>query len=437
MLTIRPMPRFDSPAARRPADPVGLTWLTLVRWTSIAAGAGAVVAARSALHIDLPVAVLASLFGLWVVSNLWLTWVVRRPDASTTLAGLLVLADVVVLTGLLHVAGGILNPVAVFYLVQIVMSALVLGRLWTWLVTAAAAAGYASLFLAPAAEVSAAVAMHREVGLHMRGMWLAFALTAVIVALLVTRLAMAVERRDRALDELREKSARASRAAGLATLAAGAAHELSTPLATIAVTARELERRIAESGSPADLEDDARLIRQETDRCRTVLETMAAESGQPMGETPRAVPMADVVAAVRARLDLQDRDRLDVDVPLDTSVVWPVQVLARALGNIVQNACHASAPEKHVSLVARLVGGNLVRVEVIDRGTGMAPADLARAGEPFFTTKPPGRGTGLGLFVARSSVEELGGRLVVDSRQGRGTTVTIELPVDVLGTAHA
>jgi two-component system sensor histidine kinase RegB len=67
----------------------------------------------------------------------------------------------------------------------------------------------------------------------------------------------------------------------------------------------------------------------------------------------------------------------------------------------------------------------------------MAPADLARAGEPFFTTKPPGRGTGLGLFVARSSVEELGGRLVVDSRQGRGTTVTIELPVDVLGTAHA
>ncbi len=86
--------------------------------------------------------------------------------------------------------------------------------------------------------------MHPEIGAHMNGMWLAFAATALVIAVLVTQLVVTIERRDRALEILRDQHARSTRFAGLATLAAGAAHELSTPLATMAVAARELERSL-------------------------------------------------------------------------------------------------------------------------------------------------------------------------------------------------
>ena len=138
-------------------------------------------------------------------------------------------ADVTLLSWLLLRAGGVLNPASVFYLVEIVVAALVLGRRWTWVVTSLSVAGYALLFVAETDQLQAAQSMHPEIALHMRGMWLAFALTALIIAALVTRFTIAVERRDRALESLRERNASAVRVAGLATLAAGAAHELEYP----------------------------------------------------------------------------------------------------------------------------------------------------------------------------------------------------------------
>src|SRR5262249_12150292 len=153
---------------------------------------------------------------------------------------------------------------------EIVVAALAFGRQWTWIVTALCVGGYATLYLQPTDELRAALGMHREIALHMRGMWIAFSVTALVIAILVTRLVSVVEQRDRALDRRRERAARSARAEGLATLAAGAAHELSTPLSTIAVTAHELERNLAAQHS--NLQADAELIRAETDRCRQVLE---------------------------------------------------------------------------------------------------------------------------------------------------------------------
>ena len=254
-----------------------LSWLVIVRWTTLLACVGAMVAGKSALDVPVPVTTALVLLTACALSNLWLTWQVRagRTDTLLTLAGFLVCADVLVLSWLLFRSGGVLNPASVYYLVQIVVAALVLGRTWTWVVTALSVCGYAALFLVPSDELIAAQVMHPEIALHMRGMWLAFALTALIIAVLVARLAIAVERRDRALDELRDRNARTARAAGLATLAAGAAHELSTPLSTIAVAARELERQLTDGRFDAGLQQDARLIRSETDRCRQILDAMA------------------------------------------------------------------------------------------------------------------------------------------------------------------
>jgi two-component system sensor histidine kinase RegB len=419
------------------SDPVGLAWLITVRWTTLVAGIGAVVAGRRALEIAVPVsAVVAELAGI-ALTNLWLTWRVRRRiDTArlTTIAGVFVCTDVLFLSWLLLKSGGVLNPASVFFLVEIVVAALVLGRRWTWIVTALSVIGYGTLFLSPTSELEAAQGMHPEIALHMHGMWLAFGLTAIIIAVLVTRLVIAVERRDRALEGMRERTTRATRMAGLATLATGAAHELSTPLATIAIAARELEHTLQERHSEADVQEDARLIRAETDRCRQILEHMSGRSGEPAGERPRSLALAEIVNALQRRLSPSDWDRVDVTMSSPaTRVVWPINVVARALGNVLQNALQASAPSDRVRLEVRTVDGQQVRMIVTDRGPGMPPEQLARAGEPFFTTKAAGVGTGLGLFVARSSAEQLGGELSLSSTIGHGTSVTIMLPFDVVG----
>jgi two-component system sensor histidine kinase RegB len=147
--------------------------------------------------------------------------------------------------------------------------------------------------------------------------------------------------------------------------------------------------------------------------------------------------MREVFSAVREELQPQVAQRLDTRAPDDLRVVWPVRAVAQAVVNLVRNAAQASSAHELVKVEGRSNGDGRVRIDVIDRGSGMAPDHLARVGEPFFTTKPPGAGTGLGLFVARSTIEQLGGTLGLASEQGRGTTATILLPADVLAPAKS
>lgn len=434
-----PSPASVRPApADRPSDPVGLSWLVTVRWTTLLAAAGTVMAGVSGLQTSVPLGITTGLLSALVLSNLWLMWRIRagRAPATVTIAGGFVCADVVLLTGLLLRFGGALNPASVFYLVQIVMVALVLGRTWTWIVTTLSVFGYATLFLAPTTALDAAQVMHPEIGLHMRGMWVAFALTAIIIGVLVTRLALAIEQRDHQLGLLRERAARAMRFAGLTTLATGAAHELSTPLATIAVAAHELERELAGRPDDGALHEDARLIRSEIDRCRGILDDMAGHSGDPLGEAPQQTTLIDVFQAVESRLTHTELRRVRTHLPGDIPVVWPVDVVGRAIFNLVRNGLQASTELSDVDIEVAATHDRQVRVSVTDRGSGMAPDHLARAGEPFFTTKAPGMGTGLGLFVARSSIEQLGGTLSLVSVPGHGTTATVVLPLDVVSSAN-
>jgi two-component system sensor histidine kinase RegB len=267
-------------------------------------------------------------------------------------------------------------------------------------------------------------------------MWVAFALGATFIVYFVHRVTRALARRERELGEAREARVRAERLASLATLAAGAAHELSTPLAVIAVAARELERALTRLAADEPTRGDARLIREQVERCREILLQMAADAGESTGEDFAAVSIDGLVAV--ALRDLADATRVDVELRTadGPELVLPVRAAGQALRALVKNALEASPAHARVRVAASLAR-NRWRIEVVDAGEGMAPEVLQRAFEPFFTTKSPGKGMGLGLFLARDVVQRVGGELRLGSRAGHGTTAIVDLPAGARGFERA
>jgi two-component system sensor histidine kinase RegB len=139
------------------------------------------------------------------------------------------------------------------------------------------------------------------------------------------------------------------------------------------------------------------------------------------------VLLARLVEDLRYRLGDSLAQRLDVSVPPGTQIVAvPAEPLRQAIVALVRNAFDASTPDQRVTM--RVEDADGLRIEVIDQGRGMDEAEMARAGEPFFTTKPPGAGLGLGLFLVRAFADQMGGALRLHSHPGSGTSVVLELP---------
>jgi two-component system sensor histidine kinase RegB len=221
--------------------------------------------------------------------------------------------------------------------------------------------------------------------------------------------------------------ARSEKLEALGTLAAGAAHELATPLSTIAVVAKELEADAVRLDD-ASLSEDVRLIRSEVTRCRNILDHLSADAGHSAGEALAKVGVDALLQAVLENLPAPERIRLTVEPSARAAeLTVPRYAAAQALRGLLENALEAGGAAPVELRVARRE--DTLALTVRDRGAGMPPEVLARAGDPFFTTKQPGRGMGLGLFLARSVVERLGGMLELESSPGRGTTVSVTLPI--------
>ncbi len=417
----------------RDAHAINFRWLLALRWGAIAGQIVTIAVARGGMEIPLPLVPLAAIVAVEIATNLAaMAWSGSgRPVREATLAALM-LADVVLLTGLLALTGGPFNPFSCLYLVNIALAAVVLHPRWTWTLVTVSLACFGTLFAQPGFGSVAAPDVGHEAHfrMHLRGMWVAFGVAAVFIVYFVQRVTRALAARDAELAAIQARTARHERLAALATLAAGAAHELATPLSTIAVAAKELERQLAAGGHALDATEDARLIREQVERCRGILELMAADAGASAGEAIVPLRIADVLAEalegcpdrvhVRARTD---------DGRLDGTVRAPRRALVRAVRGLIENAVHASRPGGAIAVSVR-PGAGAWRLEVRDDGAGMPPDVLARAGEPFFTTKAPGAGMGLGLFLARATAERLGGALELSSRPGAGTTVEMILPAD-------
>lgn len=435
------LPAADAPAVARPttsparAEAV-LRWLIPLRFLSAAGQIAAIGLAGGLLRLPLPYERLCSVPLLVVATNAAL--IARRRTSGIDAARLVVpilVFDAALFTLLLHWSGGPDSPFSALYVIQIVLATMTGNRRATWVVALACAAFYALVFpwSAPAHFWHAPVAPGLAIGMHALGMWVAVLVVAVVITFFMTRIIETLGEREDEMRRLRELAARNARLASLTTLAAGAAHELGSPLGTIAVIARELERSSTSAPSPgafpSGLAEDAKLLRAEVERCRAILDRMRARAAHELhaSETP-------LLAGELAKLLLEGlepgervRTRIAVQLPPDAPVGARLD-FAEVVGPILRNALDASAPDQPIELDVRLEAGRL-RASVRDFGDGMDAATLEHVGEPFFTTRPPGRGTGLGLFVVNLHLERLGGTLRFESAPGVGTTAVVEWPL--------
>ena len=147
-----------------------------------------------------------------------------------------------------------------------------------------------------------------------------------------------------------------------------------------------------------------------------------------MGEAPRRVQVRDLSDQVLAQFPAAERELLRIELADEKlAAVLPVQATAQSLAALIQNALDANLDRRPVVITADGTGSEL-RISVRDSGHGMPGNVLRRIAEPFFTTKEPGKGMGLGTFLVRTFAESLGGRVLFDSAPGKGTTVTLEMP---------
>lgn len=253
-------------------------------------------------------------------------------------------------------------------------------------------------------------------------------LVGVLIAYFIGRIRAALQQRELELTAAREQAARNEHLAVLTTLAAGAAHELGTPLGTIAVVARELEVESQKLSSDSPMADDARLIRQEVDRCRRIIDRMRVDSIETLRRSNTPIAISELLKGIVDDVKLGEEKRLTIvcDPNLQT-VLAPLHIVQQAVTVLIRNAFDASPADGRVELSIERRDGFVV-FAVTDQGTGMADDVIRRAGQPFFTTKDPGKGMGLGLFLVRLVAERAGGRFVLNSKPGVGTRSELHLP---------
>ncbi len=414
---------------------VNIQWLARLRWAEIAGQASTVLVAQFLMHGALPIAPLFLVIGIGLVSNLALELYffgdrrrssVDAPPIEIAVhewqVALVMALDIALLTGLLYLTGGPHNPFGLLYVVQIALATVLVRAKWTWMLVGLAFVSFGILIVA-----------HQPLDFpeqsRVVGIWVALGVASAFVVHFLLRITAALAARESELAETRNLAARQERLASLATMAAGAAHELSTPLGTVALAAKELERAL-DKQQLGELASDARLIREQVGRCRAILEQMQQGAGT-VGEGVTACAVGELLdeTLVGIRATPTVLREMAEDVARST-LRLPPRAVSQALRSLVTNAQDASPANTAVVVSVRRVGKTLA-IAIRDRGAGI-PADvMARIGEPFFTTKAPGRGMGLGLFLARAVIEGVGGNLRIDSRTDDGTDVLVELPCDV------
>ena len=419
------MNRMNStPTNPWPNDVDSVASLVRLRWIAVASQFVVVGCVRFFLDARLPILPILVVIGVVGLSNIAAAVFGTESSNPRYWYAVISILDVVLLTALLALSGGASNPFSVLYTVHVILTAMLARPLLTAAIAALSVVGFGLLFfvnvpLPP--ELGGHLHCQGAFSAHLQGMWLAFAATAITSAFFVTRLSTTLRR-------VRDEHHRTVRLLGLATLAAGAAHEIGNPLGTIKIAASEMRSAINDGATANELLPDCQLILSEVDRTQQAIQRLALGAGELMGEAPTSIILEDVVSLLQVQFTKSVAIIQFVCEEPKLSVRWPTHAVLQAVDQVLRNAVQASPAQGVVTCHIRRTEGK-VCFEIRDLGAGIPIEIQDRLGEPFFTTREVGQGIGLGLFIARSLVQHLGGALDIESKPGTGTRVAIHLPL--------
>ena len=415
--------------------------LMLLRSIAIVVQGATLALAYYFLEMELQWGPMLTTIFLLALLNFFTGWRVRTYPAPVTHPELFaqLCADVLSLLVLLYYAGGSANPFISLFLLPLVIAAATLPRGYTWAMAVITTACYTVLmkFYLPLqlpnkhigheGHMQHAMPPEEVFNMHILGMWAGFVISTAVVAYFVVKMAQAVRERDQALTKMREENLRNERIVALGTQAAVAAHELGTPLSTLAVVIRELQYDPAIlpkwGGNLTIMDDQVRA-------CKRILDKLLANAHETEPTTLQSLHQF-----MTTTLDEWQLLRPTVPCRYQPSSAQPVpqlrieSALRAALLNLLNNAADASP---HGIDIQTEWNADQVTLTIHDHGSGLTPEAAAHAGSAFFTTKQEGRG--LGLFLANATVERMGGRVRLfnrqsaDKREGGGATTEIILP---------
>ncbi len=389
-----------------------------------------------------------------VIVNIYTSMRLETEDPVTELEifSQLVL-DVFAITALLYLTGGASNPITWVFLLPLILTAIMLHQSYAWYMVILTTSMYTALMAyniplpsiephMPDPEMLYSDAKNYELlqhvhavndshyfNLHIFGMWFGFVFSAGLVAFFVVELAKTLKAQERNLAEARESALRDERVVALGTLAASAAHDMGTPLGTIAIVSHELEQEYPVHRYP-DLHEKLLIMQQQVDRCKTALSVMSASAGEMRAESGRAMPLADYFDEVitqwrthkpMARLSFF----INPEVEMQAKIVAEL-TLTHSIINILNNAAEATLPEKGIEFHASW-DLDAVLIKIRDFGPGLPPELIDFAGKQPVVSKKCG--LGVGLFLAYSTINRLGGKIDLYNSESGGACVEITLPL--------
>jgi two-component system, sensor histidine kinase RegB len=404
-----------------------LRTLFLMRLVALVGQVLVIALAEFWLGISLPLQPLLAAMMLLAAFNIW-TWKrLQRPQpASDAELFIQLLIDVATLSVLLYFSGGATNPFVSFYLPALAVAAAILPWLPACVLALASIVCYSLLtsnYIPLEVRDSA-----RAVTYHLAGMWANFAVSAGLITWFVARMSTALRERDRQLAAAREQHLQSERLVALGAQAASAAHQMGTPLSTVALLAGELLHEAGQDAALAAYRDDLTTIEAQIALCKAVLDQMGKKAKEGVSALDASVEAGDWLAGFAGEWRLRHPEvRLQLSASGGPARIRDVAVLAQILQILLDNAVQATAGAGTAAPVALslVAEPQAVVLRVTDGGRGIAPDLLKRLGyEPVSSTSG---GQGIGLLLAFASARQIGATLVLSACQPAGTTATLTL----------
>lgn len=338
-----------------------------------------------------------------------------------------IVIDIISITLLLYFSGGASNPFVSYYLVPLSISAATLAWHYTWMVALLSLAAYSSLLFynLPVPALAPSAAHHHAnsgLNLHIIGMWLNFVVSAGLITYFVVKMAAALRQQENQLVSHREDSLRDEQVMAVATLAAGTAHELGTPLSTVKVLINEMQSDYRDNKA---LSEDLALLKSQVDQCRDSLHQLAQQAGQYQHAQPQPLraycnQLIDKWLLMRPQVKADinvSSSAPDIDITLHATV-------DQSIINLLNNAADASPGQVDVAIDWDT---QALRIDIGDRGKGVPVEFADQLGKPFLTSK--GKGLGLGLFLTHATLSRYQGTVKLYNREGGGTLTELRLPL--------